>query len=445
MNDIATPAEPADKPLPPHGPGYFSLRRQVRLGYVLVAVLFLTVFVWGSLAQISGAVLASGRVSVESSTKRIQHREGGIVREILVREGQKVKAGQVLLRLDATQAGASDNAVQGQLWQLMARKARLEAERDNRTELTPPANAPDNAEFANIVSTERRLMHERLASKVQKGAQLREQIAQNENQIVGLKAQIASQTEQIRLVQQQLVGIQELHRKGYAPLSRVNELLIMVERLSGDRGEAQASIARVNNQSSELRLQLMQLDSSHLAEVMTDLKDTDTKLSELRERQVSTQDILDRVEIRAPVDGEVQQIAVHTIGGVVQPAEPLMVIVPDTDDLIVEARVPPQSIDQVHVGGRAFIRFTAFSSHTTPEARGTVDTVSGDVEIDEKTGAGFYRARLRLKATDLPAKVHERLISGMPVEVMMETSRRSVLSYILKPLTDQFNRAFREE
>ncbi|WP_145987684.1 HlyD family type I secretion periplasmic adaptor subunit [Asticcacaulis excentricus] len=434
-----------DKPLPPHASGYFSLKRQVRLGYALVTILFLTVFVWGSVAQISGAVLAPGRISVESSTKRIQHRDGGIVSEILVREGQKVKAGQVLLRLDATQAGASDNAVRSQLWQLMARKARLEAERDNRSDLSPPASVPDNTEFAAILTTERRLMRERLASKVQKGAQLREQIAQNENQIVGLRAQIASQTEQIRLVQQQLVGVRELHSKGYAPLSRLNELLIMVERLSGDRGQAEASIARVNNQNSELRLQLMQLDSTHLAEVMTDLKETDAKLAELRERRVSTQDVLSRVDIRAPVDGEVQQIAIHTIGGVVRPAEPLMVIVPEADDLIVEARVPPQSIDQVQVGGRAFIRFTAFNSHTTPEARGAVDTVSGDVEIDEKTGAGFYRARLRLKATDLPAEVHERLIAGMPVEVMIETSRRSVLSYILKPLSDQFNRAFREE
>lgn len=423
----------------------FSIKAQVRLGYAIVLSLVLVIIVWGSFAQISGAVIAPGRVSVESSTKRIQHREGGIVREILVREGQSVRTGDVLIRLDATQAGASDKSVQGQIWQLMARKARLEAERDNRHSFSlSPAETNSSSEVTRILEIEQRLLSERLASKSQKALQLQEQIAQNENQIKGLSAQIVSQTEQIRLVKEQLVGVQSLHKQGYAPLARVNELLIMIERLNGDRGEAQASIARVNNQTSELKIQLMQLNSTHLAEVMADLKDTEARLAELRERQVSTSDILNRVDIRAPADGTVQQIAVHTLGGVVQPAETLMVLVPVADDLIIEARVPTHNIDQVKPGGPAFIRFTAFDTHTTPEAKGSVQTVSEDAETDERTGMSFYRARLSLRSANIPKDVRDRLIAGMPVEVMIETNRRSAISYFLKPLTDQFKRAFRE-
>jgi HlyD family secretion protein len=423
----------------------FSLKGQARCGMVWVAVLFILVVVWGGLAQISGAVVASGRVTLESSIKRIQHREGGIVSEILVGEGQTVKAGQVLVRLDPTVVNANEAIIQDQIWQLSARKARLEAERDH---LSPaailiPTDATDK--YRTILMAERKLMVSRFNLRAQQKGQLKEQQIQGQHQIVGLQAQIDAVTHQSELIKTELVAVRDLNRKGYAPFTRVSELQRQADQLDGQCGELMASIARTKAEGAQIGQQLLQVDSQALGEIMNDLKETDTKLSQLLEQEVTARDQSERVEIKTPVTGKVQQLLVHTKGGVLSPGETIMMIVPQSENLVVEARIDPTKRDDVVSGQRAHLKFTAFDTRTSPDLVGRVDTISSDVETDDKTGKSTYRARLTLDGMKVPANMRDKLVAGMPVEVQIETRSRNAIGYFLKPLTDQLNRTFREE
>lgn len=423
----------------------FSLERQGRAGLVWVGTVFALVVIWGGLAQISGAVVAPGRVTLESSVKKVQHRDGGIVSEILVGEGQHVTAGQVLVRLDPTVVNASDSIVQGQVWQLSAKKLRLEAERDGRPAFNPttPAEAP--AEYIRILEAERNLQATRVATRQQQKSQLQEQVRQGFHEIEGLEAQILSVTHQAELIKQELVSVRKLYDKGYAPFTRVSELQRQSEQLEGQRGELTAAVARTRAGGAQIRQRILEIDSAALSDVMGELKDTDTKLSQLLQQQVTTQDASRRVQLTAPVSGKIQQLAVHTKGGVVAPGETLMIVVPDSDELVVEARIDPQKRDDVFIGSRAHVRFTAFDTRTTPEVSGTVDTVSTDVETDEKSGTPFYRTRLTLDGLNVPEAIKEKLVAGMPVEVQIETGSRNAISYFLKPLSDQLHRTFKED
>ncbi len=420
----------------------FGLKSQLRLGRILVAVLFVVLVGWGGLAQISGAVIASGRVSVESAVKKIQHREGGIVSEVLVREGDRVAAGQLLVRLDATVDKANATMAGEQLDELTSRRMRLEAERDSRAAVAIPADA--TAQLRAALTAELRLMASRRASREQKKAQLREQINQAAREVDGLNAQVASQAAQFDLIQGELKGIRTLYQKGLAPLSRLNELEREGKRLEGQKGELIANIARSKTHTSEIELQILQVDSDFLAEVMSDLKDTNLRLSQVEQQKTANDDALRRVEIRAPVAGRVQQLAVHTRSGVVAPGETLMLLVPDGDHLIVEARIDPQKVENVRQGARVQIRFTGFSGRTTPEVTGRVDSVSPDAQTDEKTGVSYYVARCSVRAPDLPQEIRANLSPGMPAEVHVQTGAQSALSYFLRPLTDQMARAFKE-
>ena len=423
----------------------FSLKGQTRWGMVWIAVLFFLVVVWGGLAQISGAVIASGRVTLESSIKRIQHRDGGIVSDILVSEGQHVKVEQVLLRLDPTVVHANEAIVQDQIWQLTARKMRLQAERDRSSAASIVVPAGASEKFSAIVIAERQLMMSRVNLRDQQKAQLREQQVQGQHQIAGFQAQIDSVSHQADLIRTELVAVKDLNKKGYAPFTRVSELQRQAEQLEGQRGELVASIARAKAEGAQIGQQLLQVDSQSLSEIMTDLKDTDTRLSQLLEQEVTAQDASQRIEIKAPVTGKVQQLLVHTKGGVIAPGETIMMVVPETDELVVEARIDPTKRDDVIIGSRAHVKFTAFDTRTSPDVVGRVDSISSDVEIDEKTGVSTYRARLTLDGMKLAENVRDKLVAGMPVEVQIETGSRNAVSYFLKPLTDQLNRTFRDE
>jgi len=420
----------------------FGLGAQLRLGRNLLLVLLAVVLGWGAVAQISGAVIAPGRVSVESAVKKIQHREGGIVSDVLVHEGDRVAAGQLLVRLDATVDKANATTASEQLDELTTRRMRLEAERDGRASVAAPADA--TPQFRAALAAELRLMASRQASREQKKAQLREQVNQTAREVDGLNAQVASQAAQFDLIQGEIKGIKTLYDKGLAPLSRLNELEREGKRLEGQKGELIAEIARSKTHASEIQLQMLQVDSDFLAEVMTDLKDTNLKLSQVEQQKTADDDALARVEIRAPVAGRVQQLAVHNRGGVVTPGETVMLVVPDGDRLIVEARIDPQKVEQVRQGGQVHIRFTGFSGRTTPEVVGRVDSVSPDAQTDEKTGASFYVARCSVRVPDLPPEIRSNLTPGMPAEVHVQTGAHSALSYFLRPLTDQMARAFKE-
>lgn len=423
----------------------FSLAGQARQGLILSGALLLLVFGWGGVAQISGAVVAQGRVSLESSVKKVQHREGGIIGDILVHEGDRVAAGQVLVRLDPTVADANEAVIQTQIWQLTARQMRLEAERDHRGADVIQAGAGATPEYLKIVQAERELMLSRARLREQKKAQLREQITQGAHEIEGDEAQILSVSHQSDLIKQELISVRGLYQKGYAPFTRVSELQRQAEQLDGERGQLEASIARTRAAAAQINQQILEVDSEALSDVMNDLKDTQTRLGQLRGQEIAAHDTSSRVDIRAPATGRVQQLAVHTKGGVVAPGETMMMVVPEDDQLIVEARIDPTKINNVRVGSAARVRFTAFDTRTTPEAAGKVDTVSSDVETDEKTGAAFYRARLAFAGMNVPLGVRQRLVSGMPVEVQIETGSHSALSYFLKPLSDQLSQTFREE
>ena len=328
----------------------FGLRAQQRIGAGIVIALALDAFGPGAFAQISGAVIAVGRVSVELAVKRIQHREGGTVGEVLVREDDHVTAGQVLVRLDSTVAQANATMAGDQMMELSARRLRLEAERDGRTGVTAPAGS--TPAFVTILAAEQRLMTTRRAAREQKKAQLREQINQSSREVEGLQAQVASQAAQFDLIQGELKGIRALYDKGLALLSRVNGLEREAKRLEGEKGRWEADIARSRTRVSEIQLQILQVDSDQLAEVMTDLKDTNLRMTQSQGQKTTDDDALSRVEIRAPVAGHVQQVAVHGPGAVVTPGETLMLLVPEGDRLIVEARIDPQHVEQVKAGTR---------------------------------------------------------------------------------------------
>jgi len=419
-----------------------SMSVPMRSGYVLVALLLALVVGWGVFAEISGAVLAGGRIAVESGPKRIQHRDGGIVSAVLVREGQRVKVGQVLARLDATTASAYSAILDSQIWQARARRYRLEAETSGSWALGVPAGETMTPEYRTLLDSERELLRRQKLLRDQRKAQLQEQMRESEKEIAGLRAQLAAIEEQVRLKAQELISLRNLRADGYTTLTTMNAHEREAERLAGDRGEVAAAQARAKSQLSALSTQLLQVDTQAQKEAMTELSDVIARLSKLMQESIAARDTLKRIELVSPVDGTVQQIAIRTQDGVLGRGEVLMVVVPDQDALVVEALIDPRRIDQVHVGAKAYVRFTAFDANATPEATAVVESLGADVETDEKTGNSQYRARLHLDRRALPRQLQDKLMAGMPVELQIETGSRSAISYLMKPLTDNFRRAF---
>nr|WP_298688597.1 HlyD family type I secretion periplasmic adaptor subunit [uncultured Dongia sp.] len=426
----------------------WGIRGHVIAGSVLITLLFGVVGGWAAASDIAGAVVATGQVVVESNTKKVQHREGGLVAELLVREGDRVAAGQALLRMDATLPRANLEVIRNQLIELTARRLRLEAMRDGKAEIVLPPGfsiAGDRGKFDEALRAEQTLLSAQRDLRSQKQKQLKEQVAQIRQEMKGLTAQSASRDAQLQLISQELVGVHDLATKKLVPVTRVMALERDAERLNGEGGELTASIAQSRNKIAETEMQITQLDADMLAETLTELRDVSAKLAELAERHVAAEDQLRHIDVLAPRAGFVQEMAIHTIGGVVNPGETMMLIVPEEDRLIIEARIDPQHIDQVATGGEAFVRFSAFSQKTTPELVGTIYSLSADATLDEATGASFYLARLQFDRDALPADLRNRLVPGMPAEVYVQTGQRSVLSYFVKPLTDQLARTFREE
>ena len=435
--EIVTPTAASVSPRPS-----LSMSVPMRSGYVLVALLLVLVVGWGGFAEISGAVLAGGRVAVESGPKRIQHKDGGIVSAVLVREGERVKAGQVLARLDATTASAYSAILDSQLWQARARRYRLEAETSGSWALAVPAGETVTPEYRALLDGERELLRRQKLLRDQRKAQLQEQIRQSEKEIAGLQSQLAAFEEQVRLKAQELISLRNLRADGYTTLTTMNAHEREAERLAGDRGEVAAAQARAKSQLSALSTQLLLVDTQAQKEAMTELSDVVARLGKLMQDSITARDTLKRIELVSPVDGAVQQIAIRTQDGVLGRGEVLMVVVPDQDALVVEALIDPRRIDQVRVGAKAYVRFTAFDANATPEATAVVDSLGADVETDEKTGNSQYRARLLLDRRALPRQLQDKLMAGMPVELQIETGSRSAISYLMKPLTDNLRRAF---
>ena len=425
-----------------------SIRLHLITGLAVVVVVAGGLGGWAATQQISGALIAPGQIVVESNVKKVQHPTGGVVGELRARDGDLVKAGDILVRLDDTVTRASLAIVTKNLDAMWARAARLEAEQRGVDRIIfPPqlaarANDPD---VKNLIASETKLFDVRVNGRTGQKAQLRERITQLSEEVAGMSAQVNAKDQEITLVQKELDGVRQLYEQHLIQISRLTTLERDAARLNGERAQYIAARAQAKGKITETELQIIQVDKDMVSEVSKDLRETNDKIGEFVERKVTAEDQLRRVDIRAPQDGMVLQSAVHTVGGVISAGDLIMLIVPQSDDLQVEAKVNPQDIDKLQVGQKTLLRLSAFNQRTTPELNGVVSRVSPDVTTDQRTGQSYYTIRVSMPQEEIARLGDAKLIPGMPVEAFVQTGDRTVLSYLMKPLNDQLMRAFREK
>lgn len=425
-----------------------SIRHNLLGGTTVVALLVGVMGVWAGTVDISGAIISRGAVIVDGSEKKVQHPTGGVVGKIFVRDGDRVQAGDILVQLSDTIPRASLAYVTNNLDQLYARKSRLEAERDGseRMTLAPMLVARMNdPEIAATVASEQRLFQLRRVEVSGNKARLRERIEQLRKQIEGYSAQESAKTKEIELINEELVDIRSLVEMKLMLKSKLTEYEREATRIEGERAQLVSSMAQARGAIAEVELQILQLDKQFSSETGSELREIDSKIDEFEERKVTAEDQLSRIDIRAPSSGIVHQSTIHTVGGVISAGEPIMLIVPDTDTLTVEVKAAPQDIDQLLIGQSARLRFTAFNVRTTPETDGVVSMIAADVTHDQHTNETYYVVRITPDRKDLEKLGPVSLIPGMPVEAFIRTGDRKVISYLMKPLTDQMMRAFRDE
>ncbi|MEP3047961.1 MAG: HlyD family type I secretion periplasmic adaptor subunit [Roseibium sp.] len=427
-----------------------TLQKTTRFHFVLTVVLLLILIgglgTWAVTQQISGAVVGSGTIVVESNIKDVQHREGGIVKEIHVQNGDLVEAGNLLIRLDDTVTRANLAVVEKQLTELAAQEIRLTAERDDLKMPVFKAGvaSADGTNLSEIERSQLMLFEARQAGLKGRAQQLKEQIGQYETQIEGLTAQLDAKAIEIDLVDQELLDLATLLTKQLVSKSRVTALRREQAGLQGEYGQLVSSIAQAREAISEREIQILQLEEDTRAGVLEDLQDVRSRIAQLEEQQIAALDELSRVDIVAPQTGYVHQLAVHTVNGVISPGETAMLIVPREDNLIVEAQIRPVDIDQLGQDQIARVRFPSFDQRTTPELNARLLSVSPDLTEDERTGMTYYTARLVLEEAELAKLGDKALVPGMPVEAFLTTQDRTVLSYLVKPVTDQIAHAMRE-
>ncbi|MCZ7939605.1 HlyD family type I secretion periplasmic adaptor subunit [Agrobacterium salinitolerans] len=427
-----------------------TLKRSIRSHLLVGGLGFLTLTGllggWAVGTEIVGAVIAQGSLVVETSLKKVQHPVGGVVSELMVRDGDRVKAGDIVMRIDATMTRANLAIIVKSLDQFTARKARLESERDRAGKVVFPKALLDRSNDTDIVAmldAEQRLFETRSAVRESKKRQLEQRVRQLRDEIAGMEAERAANFRERGMVDEELIRFRSLHERGLMEKSRLSTLERQATDIDGDIGRLMAGIAGVEAKISETALQILQIDEQWTEEVSSDLREMDARIGEYVERRVAAEDQLKRVDILAPQDGVVHQLAVHTVGGVIAPGEQIMMIVPEVDKLVVEAKVAPQDIDQIYYGQATNLRFSAFNQKTTPEITGTVERISADVTVDQRSGASYYLLRVATSQEQIKRLGEFHLMPGMPVEAFITTGERSVLSYFLKPLMDQASRSFR--
>jgi HlyD family secretion protein len=424
-----------------------SIRRHALAGLVIVAVLAGGVGGWAGTMKLSGALIAPGSVVVDSNVKKVQHPTGGIVGELRVRDGDRVKSGDVVVRLDDTVTRANLAIVTKGLTELTARKARLESERDGADKVAfPPdllarTNDPD---VVAAIDSERRLFDLRRNARIGQKEQLRQRIEQLKEEVRGYRAQQEAKMKEIELIEREMVGVRDLWKQKLIPINRVTELERQAARLEGESAQLVAQTAQIGGRIAETELQIIQIDRDLSSEVAKETREIDGKLGEFVERKVTAEDQLKRIDIRAPQDGTVFQSTVHTVGGVITAGDPIMLIVPEADNLTVEAKVNPQDIDQVRIGQTALLRLSAFNQQTTPEINGSETRISADAASDQRTGLTYYTIRIAMPPEEVAKLGEVTVIPGMPVEAFVQTGERTMLSYFMKPLNDQLMRVFRQ-
>jgi HlyD family secretion protein len=425
----------------------WALDKELRTGLRLLVIAGVLGGGWFFFMPLAGAVVVPGNLVVESNVKTIQHPTGGVVADIRVANGARVKAGDLLIRLDATQARASLQVVSKQLDELHARIARLAAERDGRAVEFPGelAARSNDGTVRTLLASEDALFKARASARQSQRELQQGRIAQLTEEISGLETQVASRAKQLELIQGELGGVQDLYDKHLVPLARLTALQRESARIDGERGQLASTIAETKSKIGEAELQIVRLDQDFRGEVVKDLGEAQGKEAELAERAVAARDLLDRIEIRSPASGLVHQMTAHTIGGVIRPGDAIMEIVPDTEDLQIEARLQPQDIDHVRAGQPAFVRFSAFNQRTTPQLTGSVSYVSADTSHDQQTNAPYFTVRVVLPDEERRRLAGQQLVPGMPAEVFMQTGSRTMMSYLFKPIADQMRRAFVEQ
>jgi HlyD family secretion protein len=429
--------------------GAFPALRPLLIGLLALAILVGGFGAWSVMANIAGAVVASGRIVVDRNRQVVQHPDGGVVEEVLVAEGEAVEEGAVLIRLDPSQLRSELAIVEGQLFELMARRGRLEAEREEATEITfdPElvAEARQDPEVSELLAGQARLFEARNESQAKEVEQLRNQREQLGNEVEGIDAQMAALERQQALIAEELENQQSLLDRGLAQASRVLSLRREEARLAGTLGDLKARRAQAMARIAELEISELQLRSRRREEAISRMRDLQFNERELAEQRRSLIRQLDRLDIRAPVAGVVYDMRIFGRQSVVRPADPVLFLVPQDRPLVIEARVEPIHVDQVFPGQDVMLRISAFDMRSTPDLFGSVTQVSADAYVDEQSGNSWYRVEIQLPEAEL-GKLPEgtTLLPGMPVDAFIRTSDRTPLAYLMEPLSEYFDRAFRE-
>jgi len=442
------PASPAPASPAPEGRRW-SARGALMLGLVAMILLVGGFGFWSVASRIAGAVVAPGQVEVEQHRQVVQHPEGGVVETIPVREGQAVEAGDVLIRLDGTLLRTELAIVEGQYFEILARRGRLETERADSPEIAFPEElvqlAPSRPDVAAMMQGQTQLFASRLDTLKQSTDQLDQQAQQVRNQIEGIDAQTSALQIQRGLIEDELTDQRSLLERGLAQASRVSSLEREAARLDGQLGETQAMRAQGETRLTEIGITKLKDAAERRETAETELRDLGYRELELAERRRALTEQIARLDIRAPVSGIVHQLQVTTPRAVIRPADPVLYLIPQDRPLVIAARVSPLNIDEVSAGQDVLLRFSAFSSRTTPEIHGTLARISADAVTDQATQMQYYRAEVTIPPEERDKLGDLSLVPGMPAEVYIQTGERSPLAYLMKPLSDYFNRAFREQ
>jgi HlyD family secretion protein len=424
-----------------------SVRRHIALGFLTILALFGGIGGWAATTDLAGAVLAPGSVVVANNVKKVQHPSGGVISQILVKNGDAVKAGDVVVRLDETITRASLQVITKQIDELTGRVSRLKAERDDAASVAFPPELvarKEEPDVAQIINGEQRLFESHTGTtKAQKG-QLDERIQGLKQEITGNTAQAESKSKEIVLIKKQLEALERLESQQLVSAEKMMQMRREFTRIEGELAQLTAAAGQSKGKIAEIEIQKLTIDSQGKSDTVKDLREAEGKVIELTERRIAAQDQLRRVDIRSPADGIVDQMTVFTVGGVVNTTEPLMVIVPQNDQLVVEAKIAPHDIDQARSHKAAVIRFPAFNQRTTPSLNGTVQSISAELIKEPQTNMQYYVARVKIDDSELKRLGALELVPGMPAEIQIRTTERSALSYLVKPLEDAFAKSFKE-
>jgi HlyD family secretion protein len=426
----------------------------IRAGLIVAGIFFVLFLGWAAFARLDASAQAPGRLVVSGQRQTVQHREGGVILEINVKEGARVQRGQVLVRLAGADVRAQERALSSQAIGLLAQRARLYAEQGGRGTIVPPPEfamlrPEDRAAAADALQIQQAQLRTRAAVlSAQRGA-LGQKTMQANSQGQGYSRQMASLDEQLRLIDEELSGLREAAQKGFVSQNRLRALERAKAELQGQRGQYAATVAQTQGQASETRLQVLEAQSAHLVRVATELRDVEASLNDVMPRLSAARDQLNRTEIRSPATGTVVGLTVFTPGGVIEPGQKLMDIVPETAALTIESRVEITEGDDVRVGQKAFVRFDTLHERALPALAGKVTRMSADAFTDEKTGASYYTAEVAVPGSELKRieklRGSDVLRAGMPVSVQIPLRKRTALQYALEPLTASVRRSFNEQ